>query len=287
MRKTLACMGVLVACGGSGNATAPVTAPTTTTTVATASATPTTNAAATSAPPNDARYTIADLRALAQQSAWRELVDHIEDVPPSARNAEWIAIAQRTALGVLADRSQRGPAEGIIVAHALLARYPSLQASREFMTKRAEIGREAFARCFDAHLEAERCAAEIAPFVLASPEDRELAFRLGKLVPARVRGWYAVPAFVIAIDKKGDARCGDADVKRAVISGLGLSKSGHEDVVAQSVALASNVCSAELRSAVRDGMDGVSRDYLANTCPFMKNAGLSSLQTKLCGEVTK
>ena len=283
MRKTLACVGALLACGGGGNATAPVTAPTTTTIAATAQATPTTTNA--SATPHDARYTLADLRVLAQQSAWRELADHIEDVPPSARDAEWTAIAQRAALGVLADRSQRGPAEGIVVAHALLARYPALRASKDFMAKRAEIGREAFARCFDDHFEAERCAAEIAPFALASPDDRVLAFRLGKLVPPRVRGWYAVPAFAIAIDKKGDARCNDADVKRAVISGLGLPKSGHEDVVAESVALASSICSAELRAAVRDGMDGVARDYLVNTCPFMKNAGLSSLQTKLCDEV--
>ena len=284
MRKTLACMGVLLACGGGGNATAPLTAPTTTI-AATARATPTTTATATGAL-RDTRYTLADLRALAQQSAWRELVDHIEDVPPSARDAEWSAIVERAALGVLADRSQRGAADAIIAAHALLARYPALTASKDFMTRRAAIGHEVFARCFDESYEAERCAAEIAPFALASPMDHELAFRLAKLVPARVHGWYAVLAFAIAIDKRGDARCADADVKRAVISGLGLSKNGHEAVVAQSVALASNVCSAELRSAVRDGMDGVARDYLVNTCPFMKNAGLSSLQTKLCAEVS-
>jgi hypothetical protein len=267
-------------CGG-GNTAAPfIAAPSATTTAITRPASPPSETTS-----HDKRYTLADLRALAQRTSWAELVDHLEDIAPSERDAEWNALVEATALGALAQRANHSPAEGLAAAHTLFERYPLLKESKDFMRKRAAIGLQAFERCFEQDVSGELCAPHLKPFVRADPSDHELAFRLGKLVPARAHGFHAVPAFAIAIDKKGDARCQDADVRRAVISGLGLAAAGHEDVVAESVELASNLCFRELRQAVADAMANISPDYMKNVCPFMKSEhALSSFQTKLCSD---
>jgi hypothetical protein len=276
-------MGALLACGGGVTVTPPVTAPSATTTAA---ALPTTRPSP--VPSTDKRYTLPDLRALAQRASWAELSDHLEDVAPSDRNAEWNALAQQTALGVLTGWANRSPSEGLAAAQALLERYPVLKESKDFMGRRATVGLQAFERCFDRDASFELCAPHLKPFVMADPTDHDLAFRLGKLVPPRARGFHAVPAFAVAIDKKGDARCQDADVRRAVMSGLALAKAGHEDVVAQSIELASNLCFREMRQAIVDSMGTLAPDLFKNTCPFMKSQHvLSSLQTKLCDDATR
>src|SRR5450631_441781 len=125
MRLALAGMGVLVACGG-GNTAAPATVAVPPATTPTVVVHPT-NSASDTSQSTDKRYTIADLRALAQQHAWSELIDHLEDVTPSTRDAEWASLAQQAALGVLASSTDHGPSAGLTTAHALLTRYPTLK----------------------------------------------------------------------------------------------------------------------------------------------------------------
>ncbi len=231
-------------------------------------------------------YTLADLKALAGQHSWRELVEHLEDIAPTSRDATWRGLAQQAGLGLL---SQADAADGLRLGEALLARYPALKDSKDFMTKRAELGYAAFETCFKGKIEwADICGEQLKPFVEADPTNAELAFRLAKLLPPRAHHHYAVPAFAIAIQKKDDARCKDPDVRLAVVSGLGLARAANEDVVAASIQLGSSVCWSALHDAIQEAMGGDATDYLKNTCPFMKQKQtLPPLLTKRCDAVTQ
>jgi hypothetical protein len=214
------------------------------------------------------RDTIVDLRALARQRAWGELIDHLEDISPASRDADWRDLAEQACLGALTLAGSSG--EAIALSERLLRRYPVLKESRDFMAKRADLGARAFARCFDARDWAEACADELGPFVKADPTNTELAFRLGKMISFWRHRWVALPAFAVAIQKKDDVRCSDPDVSRAVVSGLHLSKQMNGDVVSEAVHLASDLCWNALHSAVRDAMGDDSEDILRNACAFVK-----------------
>src|SRR5580700_1594979 len=84
-------------------------------------------------------YTLADLKALAKQQAWSELVDHLEDIPPTNRDADWRAVAQQAGLGALGIAGRSGPVDGLSVSETLLDRYPVLKDSKDFMAKRATL----------------------------------------------------------------------------------------------------------------------------------------------------
>jgi hypothetical protein len=226
---------------------------------------------------------LSDLRSLARQTAWDELVDHLEDIPPASRDAEWRSLAQQAGLGALTLSARKGPSDALYLSEALLQRYPALKESKEFMSKRAELGAQAFERCFQKSPRAEVCATHLKAFVEADTTNQDLAFRLGKLLPQNAYGRLAVPAYAIAIQKKDDPRCQDADVQRAVLSGLSLPRAGNEDVVAESIQLGGSLCWKALQSAITDRMGGDSTDYLKNTCPFaLGRQALSSLLTKRC-----
>jgi hypothetical protein len=227
--------------------------------------------------------TLADLQALANHAAWDELASHLEDIPPAGRNAEWQRLVEQAALGVLSRAGEKAASFALFTSESLLERYPTLKQSREFMARRADVGEQAFERCFDKSPQAEPCAAHLRAFVRADPSDRDLAFRLGKLLPPRAYGRLAVPAFAVAIQSENDPRCGDPDVKRAVLSGLSLPRAGNEDTVAESIQLGLNRCWQSLAPAITERMGGNSTDYLRNTCPFVRaRQGLSALMSKSC-----
>jgi hypothetical protein len=234
-------------------------------------------------------YAMADLRVLAQQQSWGELIDHLEDIPPSNRDAEWRGLAQQAGLGALSVAGRKGPSEGLWLSEGLLGRYPVLKESRDFMSKRAELGYAAFDKCFRGRIEwLDACGERLKPFVLADPTNADLAFRVAKLLPPPAHHYYAAPAFAVAIQKKDDPRCQDPDVRLAVVSGLGQSMSANPDVVNASVQLASNLCWNALHTAVWEAMGGDSTDYLKNTCPFMKSRQtLATLLAKRCDAVAQ
>ena len=233
-------------------------------------------------------YTLGDLKALATQHAWRELVEHLEDVAPANRDGAWRAVAQQAGLGLLADVTHTSPADALGVVEALLARYPTLKDSKEFMARRAELGAAAFDRCFRAKLEtADACALRLPGFVAEDPANAELAFRLAKLLPARSPHQYAVTAFALAIPNKDDPRCKDPDVRLAVIAALGLPRATNDELVTAGLALGMGVCWSALNDAILAAMGGGSPDLLANTCAPMKSRrALSPLLAKRCDKPT-
>jgi hypothetical protein len=228
---------------------------------------------------------LADLRSLAGQGAWAELVEHLGDIPPSNRDAQWQDLAKQAGLGALSVAGRRGPIDGLYLSEGLLERYPVLKESKDFMSKRADLGTQAFERCFDKERWFDACAEELKAFVRADPSNQDLAFRLGKLVPPRAYGRVAIPAFAVAIQKNDDPRCQDPAVKRAVLSGLNVPRAGNEDLVAESVQLG-NLCWRALEPAITERMGGDSTDYRKNACPFVRTRlPPSSLTAKACESV--
>ncbi len=230
--------------------------------------------------------TIVDLRALARQRAWAELVEHLSDVPPAARDREWQSLAQTACLEEVNHERLKSPLAALGLGEALLQLYPALAESREFMNARADLGLQAFERCFEQDRTSEGCAAHLRAFVRADPTASDLAFKLGKLVPPRAHGRLAVPAFAVALRTPDDPRCNDPDVKRAVLSGLSVPRAGNEALLGESVELASNVCWRALAPAITDRMGGDSTDYLRNVCPFVRTRGaLTRLMSSTCDAV--
>jgi len=224
------------------------------------------------------------MQVLAKQQGWLELADHLDDITPAARDAAWRGLAEQAALGVLAIPGDAGLARG----EALLARYPSLTQSKQFVARRAELGLAAFARCFDNRKWTDRCLALIPAFVAADPTNDELAFKLGKLLPPIAARWHAVAAFAVAIRKKDDARCKDASVTAAIVSGLGRSASEQPDVVKAAIELGGALCWTASRDAIVDALAGDGTDILKNACPIVKDrVTLSSLMTKRCATATQ
>ena len=233
-------------------------------------------------------YSLADLRALAKQQAWLELVDHLDDVAPSGRDADWRSLVQQAGLGVLTMAGSGGPADGLAVGELLLARYPALAQSKDYMTKRAELGYAALEHCYDKRSWASTCTKRLRAFAAADPSNRELAFKLGKLVPAFADRAQAAPVFALALHTKDDARCKDADVRIAVVAGLGVDASSDPDLVSAAVQLASGTCAAALRDAVQTALGSDSKYILHNACPFMRSQlAAGSLLAKRCDNATK
>src|SRR5262249_21250923 len=102
-----------------------------------------------SAKAKDATYTMADLQALEKKSAWEELLDHAEDIPPAQPDDAWEKIVEHAGIGYLDQigSSARGYA-GVFASQSLTRRYPHLTKSNAFMTKRGEAGKTAAEACF-------------------------------------------------------------------------------------------------------------------------------------------
>src|SRR5262245_44762270 len=93
------------------------------------------------------RYTLADLKAMVAQGSYREAVVHLSDIGPSARNAEWLAVAVDAATGYvggLAGEDLATKVWGI----AALDGYPQLLTAPKYAKVRAEVGLRGYEACF-------------------------------------------------------------------------------------------------------------------------------------------
>lgn len=170
-----------------------------------------------------ATYELADLKALESQQGWRELVDHLGDILPSKRDAEWKGLAERSLVGLLdtldlkdAPKAQRALDE----IDAQLKRWAWLKQSKAFMAKRADVGLKAFGVTYSAS----RHSASDDPwrdalkdFVAADTLTADLPLRAGKLITARLVAEIAIPYFKTAL-AANKALCKDAEVQKALLS---------------------------------------------------------------------
>jgi hypothetical protein len=229
----------------------------------------------------DRSYSMKDLKALADQSAWSELAAHLEDIRPADRGPEWNKILEQTATGLLdQDGSTDDAYSAFSTSENLLTRFPKLKTNKTFMTKRADAGLKAFAVCFQNNYGADQCLQDMTKFVKSDTSNLDLAFKAGKLARLNLKHWAAAPFFASALtEPNNDRRCDDEDVALAVLSGLSLPNSGYEPQFGASVKLASKLCWKELKAPLAEQIASNGEYFRENTC------GVFKTQNALEGEV--
>lgn len=222
------------------------------------------------------KYEMADLEALEKQGAWEELLEHLEDIAPSKRNATWTGLAERAGAQVLAGvkLDEQNAERVFVLAEALVKRYPLLKQSKVFMAKRAEVGLEAFGFTYSQSRHAasdDPWLDKIKEFVKADALTADLPQRAAKKVQSRLVAYCAWPLWKMAIDK-GASVCKDADFQKSIVSAFegGLWK---EEITK----VAQGKCWASLKAPLLAGLEKTEEDEFAETvCPVFKAKGVKS-----------
>ena len=173
-----------------------------------------------------ATYELADLKALDKDKSWRELVDHLNDIVPSKRDAEWKAIAERACTGVLDPSELKDVASSqrsLDQMDELMKRYGWLKESKPFLTRRADVGLKAMGWTYQnsRHSSGEDpWMDKLKTFVAADALTPDMALRALKLVTSRLVPVVAFPLVKPALARGGKATCKDADVLQAMLGAL-------------------------------------------------------------------
>jgi hypothetical protein len=170
-------------------------------------------------------YTMGDLKALAAKAQWQELLQHIEDVPPAKRGAEWDDLLERSATELLTQYGTESSGySAFSSAERLVERYPALTKSERFMAKRFEVSKLAFQSCLAESYNASECLRSMQDFLKVGSPPPEVAFHFGKLVRGKLNHYLAVPFFHRGLQGRpaNAPECADQDLGLAVKAGLGL-----------------------------------------------------------------
>jgi hypothetical protein len=230
----------------------------------------------------DAKYSLEDLQALQKNEGWVELVEHLGDVPPSKRNAQWEAAAEAGAvgyLGTLTDASQ-----GLTASDDLIKRFPPLKKSKAFMAKRNDVGLAGFEACFRGGYDLGDCNKRLTEF---AGNDAELNLKAGNLVIRQIFAYNAAPYFRRAMAGKaaGAAECKEETLQRATLAALGLPSSDAKVADAQAV---TEVCFAELKEPIINELAKNDSYMQASACPMMlKKNAVAGLMKARCEAAVK
>jgi hypothetical protein len=224
----------------------------------------------------DQSYSLADLKALAAKSQWQELIGHIEDIPPKQRNAEWDALLERAAIGLISNNSQDvGSYASFSAAERLVERYQALGASKAFMAKRFEVAAAAYQSCLNETYDGGECVRSMEQFVKVGTPPSEVPFRFGKMIRAKLNHYVAVPFFHRALQGKpiNSPECSDADLQLAVEAGLGLPSD--EESARQAREIAGDSCWPSARAALLEQLTkrGEKSYDAQNICSVLKAKG--------------
>jgi hypothetical protein len=161
-----------------------------------------------------------DLAALERAKSWRELLEHAEDVPPAARDAAWKRMLEAAAIGLLAGETD--PRVAVFRVEELRKRFPTLQASRTFMSRRAQTGIDAFKRCYEESWSGADCTEDLLAFVRGDPAEPALAMQAGRLVIKNQFPYVAARFFklAVAVGPVTHALCADPDLQRATAAAI-------------------------------------------------------------------
>jgi len=232
-------------------------------------------------------YTLADLKTLVSQKSYKEATEHLTDVAPSERNAEWLAIAADAAAGYIAGLNNDDLVKKILEIERVDSEFPMLLKSPKYSKARMEIGLKGFDACFNHPYLHKECFEHGIKFVDADAPNGELALRMAKLVrrnttPAAGAASY----FKRAIDAAGkglDSVCRDEDLKLVVKSGFNMPD--HYENAKTVRSIAGGPCWNQLRKTVLDEYTaaGETSYERRNTCEILKSQkALSATQARAC-----
>ena len=238
---------------------------------------------------DDKKYTLADIKALNEQSGFKEAFQHIGDIAPAQRKAEWLDVAATAAGGVLGILDT-DDGSTVAVIDQIDKEYPALLKSPKYTKPRAELGFQGLEGCFNqtngywSSYGLDNCVKVGMRFVNNSGGDKALALKVAKLARKSMNAYGAVPFFEKAAGKDNKALCADEDFKLAVVAGLGLPKEYPNAAKSRTLMV---TCWDAIKDDVVKAFDGDSKGgYVKqNTCDQMIAKKLiSGLQLKQCSK---
>jgi len=229
-------------------------------------------------------YTLADLKTLVSQKSYKEAVDHLGDVSPSERTADWQAVAADAAAGYIGGLSNDNLVTKVLEIEKVDGEYPTILKSAKYTKVRAEVGLKAYKACFDNNYWIDECLDHAFKFIEADNTNTDLAFKMGKAVRLNAKHWAALRYFKVALTAKNTkAMCADEDIKLAVLSGLALPDSYDALPIAKEVA--QGACWENLKKPIVEAFNADSENgYVrTNACAFLKSKkALTAEQAKSC-----
>ncbi|MBA3456711.1 MAG: hypothetical protein H0T42_26715 [Deltaproteobacteria bacterium] len=233
------------------------------------------------------KYTLADLKALNDQSAFKEAFLHIGDIAPAQRKAEWLDVAATAAGGVLGilDTDDGSTAAAI---DQIDKEYPALLKSAKYTKPRAELGYQGLEGCFSqtngywSSYGLDNCIKIGMRFVANSGGDKALALKVAKLARRSMNSASSVPFFEAAVGKDNKALCADSDFKIAVVAGIALPPDYPNAPKARKLMV---TCWDSVKDAVLEAFEADSEGgYIhQNACEtLIAKKLLSGLQLKQC-----
>ncbi len=223
--------------------------------------------------------TVADLKALAAQKAWAELLESAEKVAPATRNAGWQELVASAAAQVLrAAPVGKDGFEAVAKAESLKSRYPFLEARPDFAKAKDEVILTATGQCLAQN--------NTDCLKMLSAADKSLspsaALNAGKLY--RKNGFAAYQSMALfskAIAVKDAAACKDADVVTSTLAALDTPVDSEWAPLARKIAF--EWCWSAMGSKLKAAMVGASSYRNANCCASMRDRkALTPLQEDLC-----
>lgn len=165
------------------------------------------------------RYTVTDLEALKTQRAWGELVEHLEDVAPSERDAAWkslaaVAVVEHVRAEMKTTRDKRDLAATV---ESFASRYPSLASAPEFAAVRADVGIAAIEACTGA-----RRWKDCASYVTMVEADATKAVTAAKGASKNGNRQVAMALYRAAAEKDGKTVCASDEAMAIVMEGRGM-----------------------------------------------------------------
>ncbi|MDC0711591.1 hypothetical protein POL68_24185 [Stigmatella sp. ncwal1] len=221
-----------------------------------------------------------DLKALASQKAWAELLERAEDLPPADRTGEWRAWVTEAATAAVeaAEPTRQEPFTASSKARSLSQRYDFLARAPRFAAARDAAARKGLERCLE--LDRKEC---LDTYVALTPEvSPDAALEAAHLVRKDHFAYVPMPLFAAAVNGLKDAKaCKDEGLAETAIAALGLPTTDPRAADAKKVAF--EWCWAALAPKLKAAMVGASSYFLTNACqPMRAKKALTELQDDLC-----
>ncbi len=225
--------------------------------------------------------TVDDVKMLAAQGAFAELLEKAERVKPSDRNTEWTRAVTKAASEACDEKpATANPLSQVECIGALAKRFAFLKGDAAFLKRVETLVVEGLDDCKvrgfdDCDVRVIRLSSQLKPEALMAAAKALLAHGYFKTAP--------MPLVADAV-RQNVALCGDKTVSQAILASLELPADTLR--AQQARALAFGACYPKVSAALKQAMVGPSDYLLKNACTGLKEKkALSELQADLCHDV--
>lgn len=230
----------------------------------------------------DRRYTMDDLKALGKSGSYRELYDHLKDIPPAKRDASWEDLVEQASRGLLDEATEPGQKQRLL--DEMRQEYPSLKKSKKIGAGANAHALKDFEACYDAGYDGNDCTKALMEYVKKHGKDAKVALGAAKLVRHKMTSWSALAFYKIALDVgKPSEVCADPDLPPAIESGIDVSS---ESVLKDVAEIVDTLCWKDLHEVALQKLMTASQDAQEVLCRMaLKRHAVSGLKEKKCKEI--